>query len=102
VSRVRYRIARPLPRRLDYPKACYALEIVRQRHDTIPVDEWVLQARKLGVGTVCLLASTLAFRNRLLDTLEHGFEVEAGTPAARIMARLVSDGVAVELRSERR
>lgn len=93
----RYRIARPLPPRLEYPAATYALEVVKQRHETIPVDEWVLQARKLGVGTVCILASALAFQSRLSEMLKYGFEVEDGSPASRILARLVREGVAAKL-----
>ncbi len=97
----RYRIARPIPPRIDYPSAAYFLEIVKQRNETIPVDEWVFRARRLNVGTTCVLASALAFRSRLEDSLGHGFEVENGTPAARILARLVRDGIAVEMRRKR-
>jgi hypothetical protein len=97
----RYRIARPIPPRIDYPSAAYALEIVKQQNETIPVDEWALQARKIGVGTVCVIASALAFRSRWLETLDRGFDVENSAPAARIMARLVRDGIAVEMRRQR-
>ena len=99
---IRYRIARPIPPQIDYPDAAFALEIVKQRHETIPVDEWVFRARRLNTGSVCVMASALAFRSRLLETLGHGFEVEAGTPPARVMARLARDGSAVALRPGRR
>lgn len=99
---LRFRIARSIPRRLEYSRAEYLLEVVQHRHGTIPVAEWSLQARKVGVGTVCVIASALAFRSRLEDALDRGFEVEADTPAARIMRRLVRDGIAVEQRNGRR
>lgn len=99
---LRFRFTRSVPRRLEYSRAGYLLEIVRRRHETIPVEEWSLQARKVEVGTVCVIASALAFRSRLEDALDRGFEVEADTPAARIMRRLVRDGIAVEQRNGRR
>ncbi len=74
---------------------------MKQRNETIPLDEWVFRARKLNADTVCVIASALAFRSRLEETLGRGFEVENDTPAARIMARLVRDGIAVEMRRER-
>jgi len=90
----RYRIIRPIPPALHYLRASYLLEIVRQPHDTIPLNEWVFRARKFGAGTVCVIVSAMVDRVRLLEQLEGGFEVEAGTPAAKIMLRLVADGVA--------
>jgi hypothetical protein len=98
----RYRIAHPLPSRLEYRGAVIALEVVKQRHDTIPVDEWALQARKVGVGTVCIIATALGFRSRLLEALERGFEVETGSPSDRVMARLVREHIAVALPAGRR
>jgi len=97
----RYRIAHPIPPRLDYPSASFALEIVKQRNEMIPVDEWVFRARRLNAGTTCVIASALAFRSRLEEALGHGFEVEVDTPSARIMERLVRDGIAVEMRRGR-
>lgn len=102
MATLRFRIIRSLPRRLEYSRAGYLVEIVRHHHETIPVEEWSLQARKVGVGTVCVIASALPFRNRLEDALERGFEVEAESPAARIMRRLVREGIAVEQRNGRR
>ena len=102
VPAVRYRIAHPLPPRLEYAGATYALEIVKQRHDAIPVDEWVFRARRVGAGTVCVIASSLALRSRLAETLDHGFEVQRGSPADRVMARLTRDGIAVAMRPSRR
>lgn len=94
----RYRIVRPIPPALHYLHATYALEIVRQPHHTIPLIEWVFRARKMGVGTVCDIVSQMLDRGRLLARLERGFEVEAGTPAERIMDRLTLDGVAERAR----
>lgn len=69
-ARMPHRIAHPMPSRLEYRGAIIALEVVRQRHDTIPVDEWALQARKVGVGTVCITVTALGFKSRLLETLD--------------------------------
>lgn len=102
MSVLRFRILRPLPPRLDYSGASFALEIVRQRHETIPVNEWVFRARKVGAPAVCVIANALAFRSHLERALEEGFDVEAGTPAARVMRRLVRDRIAVETRPGRR
>ena len=98
----RYRITRPIPPVLDYMSASYALEIVSQPHVTIPVTEWVFRARKLRFQTVCVIVTALAHRQRLLERLEGGFEVEAGTPAAKIMARLEKDGIAEKATGRRR
>lgn len=98
----RYRITRPIPPVLDYMSASYALEIVKQPHATIPVAEWAFQARKLRFQTVCVIVTALAHRLRLMERLEGGFEVEAGTPAAKIMARLAADGIAEKASGRRR
>jgi hypothetical protein len=97
----RYRIVRPIPSHLDYLTASFVLEIVKQRHETMPIDEWVFRARKVNAQTVCVIAAELLDRGRLLARLEEGFEVERGTPAAKIMVRLVRDGVAREARPGR-
>jgi hypothetical protein len=97
----RYRLIRPLPPYLEYPSARFALEIVRQRHATIPADEWVFRARKLNADS-CVIASALAMRSRLEQLLIDGIDVPDDTPASRIMARLVRDGVAEKLRPMRR
>ena len=96
-----YRIVRPIPPHLDYLTASYALEIVHQRHETIPMEEWVFRARKMHCGTVCVILSALAARDRLLEQLADGFEVAVGTPAAKIMDRLVRDGIAQRARPGR-
>lgn len=98
----RYRIVRPLPSHLDYLTASYVLEIVKQKHETIPLDEWVFRARKENTGAVCVILSALLDRGRLLEQLGEGFDVEGRTPAARIMERLVRDGVAEKARLGRR
>jgi hypothetical protein len=98
----RYRIVRPLPPRLGFRTASYLLEIVKQPHDTIPLDEWVFRARKVNVGTVCVILSAMVHRHRLLEQLGDGFDVEVGTPAAKIMDRLAHDGVAEKARPGRR
>jgi hypothetical protein len=92
-----YRINRSIPARLDYGSASYALEIVKQRHDVIPMDQWVLRARKLQRESVCVLAWAIPYRSRLEAMLAVGFPVDAGSPAAQIMARLVRDGVAEQI-----
>lgn len=97
-----YRIRSQIPPVLNYVRARYALEVVSHPHSTIPVLEWSFQARRLGVGTVCVIVTALAHRQRLLDRLAGGFEVEAGTPAAKIMARLADDGVAEKASGRRR
>ena len=97
-----YRIVRPLPPHLDYLTASYALEIVKQRHETIPMDEWVFRARRMHAGSVCVILSALLERDRLLEQLADGFDVEKGTPAAKIMDRLVREGVAEVARPGRR
>jgi hypothetical protein len=63
----RYRIVRPIPSHLDYLTASYVLEIVKQPHETIPLDEWVFRARKENAGTVCVIFSALVERARLLE-----------------------------------
>jgi len=97
----RYRIIRALPSHIDYLTASYLLEIIRQPHDTIPLPEWVFRARKAGEGTVCVIVSEMLDRARLLDRLQSGFEVKAGTPAAKLMDRLASDGIAEKARPSR-
>jgi len=97
----RYCIIRPIPPALHYLRASYLLEIVRQPHDTIPLNEWVFRARKDGAGTVCVIALAMVQRARLLEQLDGGFEVESGTPAAKIMERLLKDGVAEKARRGR-
>lgn len=86
---------------MRYVSATYALEIVSQRHETVPTTEWQFIARKVGVGSVCVIASALVQRERLILQLESGFDVEDGTPAARIMERLVREGVAEKARPGR-
>ena len=98
----RFRIIRPLPQTLNYLRASFALEVLKQPHETIPVDEWILRARKISVGTTCTIVSALAHRQRLLEQLESGFDVEAGSPPATIMARLVADGYAEKSKNYRR
>jgi hypothetical protein len=44
----------------------------------------------------------MVHRARLLDRLGDGFDVETGTPASKIMDRLVRDGVAERANSGRR
>jgi hypothetical protein len=78
------------------------LEIIRQPHEVIPVDEWVFRARKEKTATVCVIITALAHRSRLLERLADGFDVETCTPAAEIMERLVRDGVAERARLGRR
>jgi hypothetical protein len=97
-----YRIRRAIPSRLDYPTASYVLEIVKQRHEVIPVDEWVFRARKVNAQTVCVILTALAHRSHLLERLADGFDVEIGTPAAKLMDRLVRDGIAEKARPGRR
>lgn len=97
-----YRIVRPVPSHLDYLTASYVLEIVRQPHEVIPMDEWVFRARKENAATVCVILTALRERSHLLDRLADGFDVEIGTPAAKIMERLVRDGVAEKARAGRR
>jgi hypothetical protein len=46
---------------------------------------------------MCVLAWALADRANLESILTHGIEVEDGTAAARIMARLVRDGIAQKM-----
>jgi hypothetical protein len=46
--------------------------------------------------------TALAHRAHLIERLAHGFDVERGTPAAKIMERLVRDGVAEVARLDRR
>jgi hypothetical protein len=75
---------------------------VRQRQDTIPVDEWALQARKVGDGAVCIIATVLGFKSKLLKIFDRGFEAEARSAADRVMARLVRDHLAVALPAGRR
>ena len=98
----RYRIVRPLPSHLDYLTASYVLEIVSQPHETIPLNEWVFRARRETLGTTCVILSALVERSRLLEQLADGFDVERGSPAAKLMERLVRDGVAAKARPARR
>lgn len=102
MSPERFRIIRSIPKRLEYPAACYVLEIVKGRHEVMPLDEWSFQARKVGAETVCVIVAELVLRSRLEQRLIDGFDVEPCTPAARIMERLVRDGVAEKATSRRR
>jgi hypothetical protein len=68
----------------------------------VPLDEWVFRVRKVNVGTVCVILSELRNCSQLLERLGDGFDVEPGTPAAKIMDRLVRDGVAEKVRPGRR
>ena len=95
----RYRLVRPLPPRIDYASVSYALEIVEQRHDTIPMNAWFLRARKLNAEPVCVIAWALAQRENLEHILANGIEIENGTPAAKIMERLTRDGIAEKARA---
>ena len=95
-----FRIRRRLPARLDYPGASYALECVRQRHEALPMDEWVFRARKIQPESFCVLASAVPWRSRLEQLLTDGFEVKRGTPAEKIMERLVREGFAEDLPRE--
>jgi hypothetical protein len=72
---------RPIPPRLIFGAASYLLEILKQPHDTIPRDEF--RARKVNVGTVCVILSELRNRSQLLERLSDGFDVEPDTPAAK-------------------
>ena len=58
----RYRIVRPIPPRLDFGAASYLLEILKQPHDTVPLDGWVFRARMFNVGTVCAILTELRTR----------------------------------------
>lgn len=84
-----YRVVRPLPRTLDYRNATVTLEIVERQNASAPVNEWVLQARKIGDrGAACVLASALLRRHRLESLLTDGFYVPPNTPADHVMRAL--------------
>jgi hypothetical protein len=95
-------MVRAIPAYLDYINVSYILEIVKQPHETIPLEEWVFRARKERDGTTCVILGVLVDRTRLLEQLRNGFDVEAETPAATLMDRLVRDGVAEKARARRR
>jgi hypothetical protein len=59
-------------------------------------------ARRENAATVCVILIALADRKRLLEQLGDGFDLEAGTPAAKVLDRLVRDGVAEKARPGRR
>ena len=48
-----------------------------------------LRAWKEDAGAICVILSALLDHGRLLEQLGDGFDVETGTPAAKIMDRLV-------------
>lgn len=98
-----YRFRRRWPNRLDYRDAAVVLEAVERQHATIPIKEWVLQARKIGVQEPPLEVFSLALSRQIFETaLGDGFPVTSGTPADKIMQRLVRDGYAEKADTRRR
>ena len=88
-----YVLSERFPRRVVYRDATIAFEIIRR-----PLggnSEWIFRARKLAPPAVCELLTSRLGKYGLETTLfRSGFSLPDGTPAARLMARLVREGYA--------
>lgn len=90
----RYRL-KSIPGKLAYRDGAVAIEIVKRRHPAMPLDVWMLQARKIADGAgdpLVLTFDIIGHRHGLEAKLRHEFSVSHETPAEKIMQRLVREG----------
>jgi hypothetical protein len=93
-----YALRPDFPRRLQYRDGNCFLELVPG-----PLGEaWTFRARKVPATTTCAITSSPYGRLALETVLRQGFVVEKGTPAARLLDRLVRDGCATVRPANRR
>ena len=93
-----YSLTSNFPRELKYRGAVCRLEIAPGKVR----DEWVLRAKKVVPSTFCDIAKSRYGRLALNTTLRNGFAVEVGSPAAKILDRLVAEGFASKRPASRR
>jgi hypothetical protein len=93
-----YALAENFPRELKYADAICRLEVVRGQFE----GQWILRARKIVAPTDCNITSTRFGRNALMTILRNGFVIEDGTPASKVLDRLVHDGFAQRRPATRR
>ena len=88
-----YHVRKDFPRRLRYRGATCYLELVRSAQ----IDsEWVFRVRKVPDQSLCEIASSRLGRYGLETDMQQGLIVEEGTPAAKILDRLVREGFATK------
>jgi hypothetical protein len=83
-----YELAKNYPRKIHYASAVCELELVRGANEK----EWIFRAKKVAPPRFCEITKTRYGRYALETVLRQGFVVEDGTPAARILDRLVREG----------
>ncbi len=90
-----YLVVRTFPRRLLYANGAVELECAE--NSRAACFKWEFRARKLNrAGETCVITAHVS-RYRLEHQMRHeGFGCEHGTPAAKIMDRLVHEGYAVK------
>jgi hypothetical protein len=93
-----YALSRDFPRELPYKDGIVRLELVRGE----TADGWMLRAKKVVEPTICPIVCSRFGRYALETTLRSGFVVEEGTPAAKLLDRLVQDGFATKRNASRR
>src|SRR5947207_518128 len=93
-----YALAENFPRELNYPNAVCKLELVRGEHN----GQWVLRAHKIVPSTFCEITSSRFGYRALQAELRRGFVVQEGTPAAKLLDRLVQEGFATKRWANRR
>ena len=93
-----YQLAKNFPRELKYANAVCKLELVRGDME----GKWVFRARKSVPPTYCEIISSRFGARALQTTLRNGFLVQEGTPAAKLLDRLVKDGFATKRWANRR
>jgi hypothetical protein len=90
-----YRFPRGIPRSIDYRDAVVALEIVKRESPSGVGEQWVLQARKVGFNNAppCVIfALSLSRQIFEYELMQHGFTVERGSGAEKILQRLAREG----------
>lgn len=93
-----YALVENFPHELRYANAVCKLEMVRGEFDS----QWVLRARKFVPPTFCEITSSRFGYRALQTTLRSGFVVQDGTPAAKLLDRLVKEGFATRRWANRR
>jgi hypothetical protein len=87
-----YALARDFPRELRYANSVIRLELARGE----ALDQWVLRAKKVTPPTFCQITDSRFGRYALETTLRSGFVIQDGTPAAKLLDRLVTEGFATK------
>lgn len=95
---VRYLLAANYPARLIYRNAAVELEIVS--NDGLNREIWALRARKLQPSGAALAIVDTNIGRDYLNVILHrdGFPLEVGSPAAKILERLVHEGYAERMK----